>query len=112
MTRDRFAIMRHLLTGPLTLVIYLLYAFGMTVHNRLTGWKQKAWYWTYGVCFYVLDVLYNWTVGTFIWWEFPRETLFTTRLERKVKEEGSQLGCVLCKYLSVYDPDHCRLEEG
>ncbi len=111
MTRDRFAIMRHLLTGPLTFVIYILFAFGMAVYHSLDGWKQKAWYYLYGVPFLALDVAYNWTVGTFIWWEWPRETLYTARLERKVAE-GHEFGCVLCQYLSIYDPDHCRLEEG
>lgn len=110
MTRDRHAIMRHLLTGPLTLLIYVVFAIGMTGYNNSEGWKQKAWYYLYGVPFLVIDTAYNWSVGTFIWWEFPRETLYTARLERKVAE-GHPLARVLCSYLSVYDPDHCRLEE-
>lgn len=103
---DRFRVMRHLIAGPVTFVLYALYAIGFTVYHNLSGWKANAWKYIYGPPFLVLDILYNIIVGSFIWWELPKETLYTSRLERK-KEEGHALAHHLCGYLNIYDEDHC-----
>lgn len=106
--QDRFALFRYLLTAPLTAVVLALYALGFTVANRLDGMSYQAWKYTYGTAFLVIDVLYNWTIGTFIWWERPREWVFTERLQRHARG-GRGFACILCRYLSIWDEDHCGL---
>jgi len=104
---DRWAIMRHLLVAPITLVLYILFAIGFTVYHKLEGHPlQPVWRGAYGAPFAVLNFFYNLTVGSFIWWELPREAAFTMRLKRK-KEEGRGLAFHLCHYVNIYDPEHC-----
>lgn len=106
-SKDKWVIMRHLLVAPVTLVVYVLFAFGYTVYWKLEGSKlQPIWRGLYGAPFAVLNFFYNATIGTFIWWEFPQEGAFTMRLKRK-KEEGHPLAYVLCHYVNIYDPEHC-----
>ena len=62
---------------------------------------------------YVLDVLFNWIVGTILFVEFPKELLFTTRVSRHIKGNGwqSKVAIFCCKYLlDPFDPSglHCK----
>lgn len=87
----------------------LLVAFAilMRLDKSLKG--KKLWYPValfLGVPFLVLDVLYNWLFGTIIWWEFPKEFLYTDRLKRK-KLEGYEDAFEQCRMLNKFDPDHC-----
>lgn len=102
--------MRHLLVGPLTLLMYIWFAFGMTVYNYYQGHSfQKVWYYAFGVPFAIADILYNLTVGSFIFWEKPRldELMFTCRITRLMKE-GNPLATTFCRMLDVYDEGHCK----
>jgi len=100
--------MRHLAVGPFTLAMYLLFAWGFLVYNSLEeGIRKKLWYFGYGVPFAILDILYNITIGSFIFWELPKELMFTCRITR-LKDEGNTLAATFCKMLEIYDEGHCQ----
>lgn len=89
--------------------IPLLAAFALIM--RLDRRFQGTWAWyaafpLLGVPFLVLDVLYNWIVGTIFWRELPREWTYTQRLSR-LKERGEPEAYRQCQILNRYDPGHC-----
>ena len=59
----------------------------------------------------IFDVVFNFTIGTFIYWELPKEWLFTSRCHRhKLGDPGSKrckLAHWVCKQLNQIDPGHC-----
>jgi len=103
--------MVHLLVGPITSVLYAYYAVIFTIHHK---WKDDLgfvyWvlYFTLGFPFLVLDILYNWIIGTILFAEFPRQWLFTQRLARH-KKKGSAYAQHMCKLLDYFDPGHCDI---
>lgn len=60
----------------------------------------------------VLDVFFNWTIGTILYLEFPREGVFTSRLSRHYGCGGwrEKISIWFCKnLLDPFDPSgrHC-----
>lgn len=58
----------------------------------------------------VMDVLFNWIIGTLYFRELPRELLFTDRCKRHMKGSGAQLrrATLVCAYLlNPFDSGHC-----
>lgn len=104
-------ITRHWLAWPVTWTMLKLFQFGMFLSDRTPDLVWKP----YAIVFIVLDVLYNWTIGAFIFWERPfRTNLFTDRLEehkwwsgRNQTELSQKLAIYYCKRLGEYDPGHC-----
>lgn len=91
--------------------------FGLT-------FKMKPWFYSDGIKRYITfppvfffivgDILYNWTVGSFIFWERPRQALFTDRLiahkagvSVNSTPESKEVATEYCKLLGYYDPGHC-----
>ena len=80
---------------------------------------QQTWASFVAIIFILTDVAYNVTIGSFIFWERPRQLLFTDRLEdhkyyyisnsRAVNgnENSKRLAIKYCKLLGKYDPGHC-----
>lgn len=64
-----------------------------------------------GLPFLIADIAFNLIFGSFIFWERPKEWLFTTRLSRWKEAdrttEGYRLANELCYQLSKIDPNHC-----
>lgn len=64
--------------------------------------------------FVFVDVIYNYTFGAFVLWEWHwRDVLFTTRLNRLAKSEPKnstryKLVVVMGTQLNEYDPGHVR----
>ena len=52
----------------------------------------------------LLDILFNWTVGSLIFLEFPREFFFTSRVKRWVKE-ADRRDALEAKRLDLYRYD-------
>lgn len=104
--RDVWPLMVFLLTGPITLVVYLLFAFGFTVHHALPERLRFLWRYSYGLPFALVDVAYNLTVGVLMFGP-ERVELFTARITRR-RSEGCGFCGFLCDCLSIFDPDHCR----
>lgn len=87
----------------------LLVAFALIirVEKRVAGtWLYPPLFILIGIPFLVADTLYNWTIGTIFWREWPREWLYTDRLIRK-KAEGDAEAFRQCEILNRYDPGHC-----
>lgn len=94
--------------GPVTAAVYLFYAFSMTLYHQLRGTPPVFWVVAFfiGLPFMIIDVLYNWTVGTILFVEFPRELLYTSRLQRH-KTYGSEFAASCCQILNRWDEGHC-----
>lgn len=105
-----------------TFVFWFLYATIMRVIQKRSeqqkgGLKWLAW----TVLGYALlsvgfpyDVVYNYTWGSLVFWQFPRsgEWTFTQRLQRLVKDTGwrSVLARLTCRYLvEPWDAYHCGM---
>jgi hypothetical protein len=79
--------------------------------------KEKfgaIWYGFYVLLFIglIMDTLFNWTVGTLYYREFPQEFLFTTRCNRHLTTgKGKQLSrahFVCDNMLDPFDKGHCE----
>lgn len=69
---------RHLMAAPVTLALLLQFAALAWLMPRM----PRPVFWVIAVPFIIQDVIYQITVGTFLFWERPREFMFTTRLKR------------------------------
>jgi len=101
-----FRTMRHLSVGPLTLLVYIHYCLVYLARRYVGEWL----YVLVGLPFIPVNIVYNWVVGTYIFWELPREGGYTGRVKRHLK-----LGCRFAKHiarlLNVPDPEHVDLGE-
>jgi len=73
---------RYLVAAPITvlmLIWFIVLAMLDKAFGRLMLWTVFA---PLSIPFVVLDVLYNWIVGTWLFLDAPRELLFTDRLKR------------------------------
>jgi hypothetical protein len=90
------------LVGPICLVMFWLYWFAIT--------RQGFMRYIVGVPFMVLNGMFNATIGTLIFAEFPREVFFTDRLKRMKKSHDPRVAKVakmLCEEMNRADPGHC-----
>lgn len=107
--KDRWRIMRYLAVAPITFFVYVSYAFGFWMYNIVLGGenggiKASIFKYLYGVPFLIIDVLYNFIIGTIIWFEIPKEMVYTDRIKRW--SNHSEFAKVLAEYLNIWDPDH------
>ncbi len=59
----------------------------------------------------IMDVLFNFIIGTIYFRERPKELLFTSRCQRHMKGSGKQLlrATFVCTYLlNPFDEGHCE----
>ena len=74
----------------------------------------------YGFCFIVVDILYNYTFGTIIFWQFTKsgDRTLSQRLRTILRTEVSdswrwKLAYFVCRYLiTPWDFNHCRIGLG
>ena len=103
------------LFSPIFYGTWLFYLAFMDIKRNLPLYKEKL-----GAAFYglypwfalalILDVLFNWTVGTIYFQEFPREFLFTSRCHRHLSSTGTQLARAHFMCTNLLDPadmGHC-----
>ena len=104
------------LFSPIYYGTWLFYLAFMDVKRNLPLYKEKL-----GASFYglypwfalalIMDVLFNWTVGTIYFREIPREFLFTARCHRHLTtSKGNQLArahFVCTNLLDPADKGHC-----
>ena len=115
---------RYMLVGPLAFPVYIMFAAGFWLYHhtpdtRLGRFIKPFLLWPYGLTFGVVDVLFNWTVGTWLFWELPQELLFTSRLTRwksgqvhkpfsEAKLDKQAFAYYVCGLLDRHDENHCR----
>lgn len=106
--KDIWPVLAFMLTGPITAVMYVFFAFGYWVYNKLgrDTFAGLLWRVGYGWPFSIANFAYNSIVGTFIWLERPYELQFTERLKRK-KKEGYALAKFMCECVNFWDEKHC-----
>ena len=69
-----------MVAAPITLLVLAWFSFYAWLNTFMPRQVVVAIAFLTGFVF--VDVLYNVTVGTFLFWERPRELLFTSRLQR------------------------------
>jgi len=69
-----------MLAAPVTLFVLAWFSLYAWINTFLPRQVVVAIAFLTGFVF--VDILYNLTVGTFLFWERPREWLFTTRIQR------------------------------
>jgi len=98
------------LTGPFWATVFMFYSIGYWIKGRTFGtvWFYLIGY-PYGVFFAVLNTAHNWTVGTIIFRELPREFFTTTRCKRwKLSDDASrrELADLVGGFLDSRDAGH------
>ena len=104
-----------ILFSPILYGTWLFYLAFMDIKRNLPLYKEKL-----GPAFYglypwlavalIMDVLFNWTVGTIYFEELPREFLFTSRCNRHLKSKGMRLARAQYACTNLLDPadsGHC-----
>jgi hypothetical protein len=107
---NRWAFLRFLLVGPLTfcaLAAFALYFGPRNAGYFRTGLPMVFWGATAGVLTAVTNVLFNWFVATFIFWELPR-TVFTTDRLGELRKRGDSLAEYLAQQINAWDKDHFK----
>jgi len=79
MNRTLFEI-RHMIAAPVTLFLLAWFALYAALNTFLP--RKLVVVLAFLTGFVLADVLYNLTVGSFLFWERPKEWLFTDRLKR------------------------------
>ena len=69
---------RYFLVFVATMSLLLQFALLAWLQPRL----PRVIFWPLALPFVVQDILYQLIIGTFLFWERPRELFFTTRLKR------------------------------
>lgn len=93
-----FLVVTFLVWGPFMLL--------MRADKNLKRPAARFLVWVpWGLGFLVLDILFNVTFGSLIWWERPRELVYTARLKRKVKERAVGADWQ-ASILNMLDPGH------
>ena len=105
---ERWAFFRFLLVGPLTFIA--LGCFALYFGPRAAGYFQKGlpqifWGATAGVLTASTNILWNWIVATFVFWELPH-TVFTTDRLDALRKRGSVLADHLAQRINAWDPGH------
>lgn len=103
-----------------TFIVWVLYLLAMSLYKArargsLTGWKLRAAQAFIAVC-YLIDVVYNATIASLIFWEPPRwqEWTLTRRCNRHLDEGIGwryTLAAFLCRrLLDPFAPNgtHCK----
>lgn len=108
MKDERWIFFRFLMVAPFTLVALGAFALYFGVRNAgyfLNGPGKYAWAATAGVLTACTNILFNWFVATFIFWELPR-TVFTTDRLDALRKRGSVLAEQLAQRINAFDPGH------
>jgi hypothetical protein len=96
--------------GPVVLPVFMLYSAGHWLNRK--GWDVGWRRWVIAlpvVAFTVINTLHNWTVCTFLFWEFPKEFQTTTRLKRLKSDPDPakrELADLLGGFLNSQDAGH------
>lgn len=98
---------RHMIAAPFTLAMLAWFAVYAAIDKVLP--RKLVVFLAFITGFVVADALYNWTVGTFLFLERPREWLFTTRLQRLYDHDVTATQRFVA-VLNALDPQHVRTE--
>lgn len=109
---------RYIVTWPISILLLQWFRFGMWMHRRSTHedpLKTDRVFQIVAYPFILVDVIYNYTIGAFVMWEWHCcDVVFTTRLQRLADTEPKhtmryRLVVIMAKQLNQYDPNHVVL---
>lgn len=107
---EPWKLVRLLISIPITVPVYFLYAVGYGVYHKLLDWGLVhfafVWKHAYGTAFSFVNLLFNAIVFSFIFLELPQEIGVTKRLRRQRDKKGSRFAGALAKFLNFWDPGH------
>jgi hypothetical protein len=89
-------------TFPMMISLLALSKIHKEFLPRWTAWFNPLFY-----IFVILDVVYNIVVGSVLFWEWPKEWLFTTRVQRRV-DQGDNHAIFIGHVLNRLDPNHIK----
>jgi len=106
---------RHMLVGPISFFVIMYFGIGYAILQKMNyqGKFELKFIPLYPLAwlFFIIDVLFNYFVGSFLFLEFPKEHLFTTRLQRHknnfVNDDYRNFANYICDLLHRHDPNHC-----
>ena len=75
--------------------------------DDLLDWRIKVPIYVYLAIGVVFDVLFNWTFGTLIFRELPREFLFTSRVQRHADDDNPRADYWV-RVLNIIEPGHVK----
>jgi hypothetical protein len=107
---------RYLWVGLVTAILLRLFIIHVWLKKRLKPAPVvKLIYYLYSLAFLIVDVIYNFTIGSWLFMEWPRlryglvnwEWTFTQRLKR-MDDEGGLEGCTIRfkNVLNEIEPGH------
>jgi len=97
---------RHMLCGPITIPVLLYFKLLFVIHGKILP-RETAKFNPLVWVFVIVDILYNWTVGTILFLEFPKEGLFTPRVQRHYNN-GDYQAEVIARIVNEIDPQHIK----
>jgi len=99
----------------ITVVLWALYLAVMNLKRNRDKATKTTWIMAFPVLIVgvIIDILFNWVIGSVIFLEFPRETVFTARLSRHsgCGTWRAKIAEWFCKhFLDAFDPsgNHCK----
>ena len=106
---------RHMLVGPISFLVIMYFSILFLVLTKMKYQKKFEWkfipIYPFAWLFLLIDVLFNYTVGTFLFLELPKENLFTARLKRHKNNDKNHdyrdFAFYICGLLNRYDKGHC-----
>ncbi len=101
-------ILSWLILGGIFLAYPTVHRLKDNYKDQIT-WRLKIPVYLWLIIGIVSDVIFNWTVGTVICLEFPREFLFTDRLKRHWRGDDEKMKKRVdrwVKLVNMIDPGH------
>ena len=95
----------YLITALITLFLLLCFIPIFWMKNTLPKWVFWPVFALPVLAFVALDIVYNVVVGSLLFWELPREALFTNRLKRWDAVSDPRVAR-FARVLNYFDPGH------
>ena|SRR3990167_829883 len=98
-----------------TLVLWVLYVSIMTLNRRRKQLITGIAYYTLLPVGVIIDVVYNWTLASLIFWDWPAEPTLSQRLTRYIRGKAGRRRSAamwICLHLiEPWDQNHCKLNQ-
>ncbi len=88
---------------------YVIYAGVKRVWSQLS-FIQKSFFLPIAL-FYPVDILFNWTLGSLLFLEAPKELTLSERCERHIQGHNflrKRIANQVCLLLNIFEPNHCE----
>lgn|SRR4030066_1348753 len=98
-----------------TFIFWILFVSIMTLQKRKKQLIAGLVFYSMLPVGFIIDVLYNFTFGSIVFWEWAKEATLSQRMTRHIKGNSSwrkTVATFICKHLvEPWDRNHCHLED-